>query len=322
MRTMRSIFLLGLALAARTTAAQTIPWPAPELRIVDSVRVDAKKAQINGRDLAMALRVDGSIAILGAGPELFLLDSIGRLKWKRKLWPDMRYPNAISWRGDSVFVIDNAADQILAVGSNGGIGDLIDFPDYVRPTLRNRRSLAAYGAFDVVAIVDSTLVGTGRRPRRMGMYGPNTKADPSVLPVLRANVDGIVQVHLATVVNASKGDVWSILPDGRVTIFRTDKDSLAFIGISPRGDTTFSRHLSKVRAVFGNAVGSNDGTIWVSTSMGGNEFYHTAFDARGIPLGRLRLANYLRVMAGDARHVWAVDTRGQSRSITRYTVQR
>jgi hypothetical protein len=128
-----------------------------------------------------------------------------------------------------------------------------------------------------------------------------------------------VQVHLATVVNGAKGDMWSILPDGRVTIFRTDKDSLAFIGISPRGDTTFSRHLSKVRAV-NNTVGGTDGTIWVSSTMGGKEFHHTAFDSRGIPIGHLSLATYLRITAGDARHIWVVDTRAQNRPITRYTV--
>jgi hypothetical protein len=318
---MRSLFILGLALGARAVAAQTVPWPAPELRLVDSVHIDTKKVQINGRDLPMALRADGSIAILGSGPELFLFDSTGRLKWKRRLWPDMRYPNAISWKGDSVFVIDNAADQILAVGANGGVGDLIDFPDIVRPSFKNRRSLAAYGAFDVVAILDSTLVGTGRRPHRVGMYGPNTKVDPSFLPVLRVNFDGIVQSHLATVVNAAKGDIWTILPDGRVIIFRTDKDSLAFVGISPRGDTIFSRHLAKVRSVFSNATGDNVGTIWVSTSMGGKEFYHTAFDARGTPIGRLILPTHLRITAGDARHLWVVDTRAQSRSIIRYTVK-
>ena len=318
---MRSLFVLGLVLGARVTAAQTTPWAAPQFRIVDSIHLDTKKVQINGRDRPMALRADGSIAILGAGPELFYFDSTGRFKWNRRLWPDVRYPSAISWKGDSVFVIDNSADQILAVGANGGIGDLVDFPDIVRPTFKNRRSLAAYGAFDVVTIVDSTLVGTGRKPHRVGMYGPNTKVDPSVLPVLRVNVDGIVQAHLATVVNAPKGDVWSILPDGRVTIFRTSKDSLAFIGISPRGDTIFSRHLPKVRAVFSNAIGGGDGTIWVSTSIGTNEFYHTAFDARGIPIGRLTLPNYLRVTAGDARQIWVVDTRAQSRPISRYTVR-
>jgi hypothetical protein len=317
----RSLRLLGLLLAARSAAAQTVPWPARELRIVDSVRLDTKKAQISGRDLPMALRADGSIAILGRGPELFYVDSTGRYKWSRKLWPDMRFPNALSWKGDSIYVIDNATDQMLAVGSNGGVGDIVDFPDIVRPPFKNRRSLPAYGALDVAVIIDSTLIGTGRTPRSMGMYGPKTKQDPTRVPVLRTNFDGIVQVHLATVVNAPRGDVWSILPDGRLTVFRTDKDSLAFIGISPRGDTTFSRRLPKVRAVFSNAVGGNDGSIWVSTSIGSNEFYHTLFDANGKTLGRLVLANYLRVTAGDARHVWVVDTRGQERKITRYTVK-
>jgi|SRR5689334_16867663 len=258
---MRSLSILVLLLVARVSAAQTVPWAAPTLRIVDSIRIDPRKENVNGRELPMALRADGSIAILGYGPELFYFDSTGRRKWKRQLWPDMRYPNGVVWKGDSLIVIDNAADQILAVASNGGVGDIIDFPDYVRPTFKNRKSLAAYGAFDVVTVIDSTMIGTGRRPHRLAVYGPNTKEDPTRLPVLRANYDGIVQSNLGTVVNAPRGDVWSILQDGRLIVFHADKDSLAFIAVSPRGDTIFSRHLPKVRAVFSNTVGGPDGTI-------------------------------------------------------------
>jgi hypothetical protein len=316
MRTL-CIFLLA---GAHTVGAQTVPWAAPNLRIVDSLRLDPKKENFSGRELPVALRADGSIAILGYGAELFYFDSTGRRKWKRELFPDMRYPNAIAWKGDSIMVIDNFADQVMAVGSNGGVGELFDFPDYVRPTFKNRKSLAAYGAFDVVTIVDSTLIGTGRRPHRMAVYGPNTKPDPTRLPVLRATHDGIVQTHLGTVVNAPKGDVWSILQDGRLIVFHDDKDSLAFIAVSPRGDTIFSRHLPKVRAVFGNIVGGTDGTIWVASTVGGMEFYHTAFDAKGNAIGRLTTPNFFRINAADARHVWMYDTRGANRPLIRYTV--
>jgi hypothetical protein len=319
-REMRSLSILILVALTRAAAGQTVPWAAPSLRIVDSIRIDPKKENLNGRELPMALRADGSIAILGYGPELFYFDSTGRRKWKRQLWPDLRYPNALVWKRDSIIVIDNAADQILAVGSNGGVGDLIEFPDYVRPTFKNRRTLAAYGAFDVATVIDSTLIGTGRRPHRLVVYGPNTKSEPNRLPVLRANYDGIVQTSLGTVVNAPRGDVWTILQDGRLIVFHDDKDSLAFIAVSPRGDTIFSRHLPKLRAVFGNAVGGTDGTIWVSGSIGGVEFHHTVFDARGNALGRFTTPNYFRIGAGDARHVWIYDTRGANRPLTRYTV--
>ena len=201
------------------------------------------------------------------------------------------------------------------------MGDLFDFPDYVRPTFKNRKSLGAYGAFDVATIVDSLLIGTGRRPRLTGIYGPKTKADPTRLPVVATNHDGIVQSNLGTVINAPKGDVWSILEDGRLIVFHADKDSLAFIAVSARGDTIFSRHLPNVRAVFGEAVGGTDGTIWVSSSTGGTGFYHTLFDARGVALGRIVTTNFFRISAGDAHHVWLYDTRGAGRPLVRYTVK-
>jgi hypothetical protein len=318
---MRSSIMLLLALAGPLASAQTVPWAAPALRIVDSLRIDPKAQNFIGREVPMALRADGSVAILGYGAELLYFDSTGRQKWKRQLWPDLRNPNAIAWKGDSIVVIDNVSDQVLAVGSNGGVGDLIEFPDFIRPTFKNRRSLAAYGAFDVVTLIDSTMIGTARRPHRMGLYGPNTKADPKQLPVLSANYDGIVQHSLGTVMNAPKGDVWTILQDGRLIVFHDDKDSLAFIAVSPTGDTIFSRHLPKLRGVFNKAVGGPDGMIWITGTLGGPEFYHTVFDSKGSALGRFVTANYFRIGAGDARHVWIYDTRGPNRPLTRYTLR-
>ena len=318
---MRTLIVATIVAITGAASAQNTPWAAPTLRIVDSLRIDTKKLQIDGRDFPMALRADGSIAILGWGAELFYFDSTGKRRWMRELRPDMRYPNAIAWKRDSLVVIDNGADQILTVSVNGGVGDIIDFPDYVRPAFKDRRTLAAYGAFDVATVVDSTLVGTGRRPHRMMMYGPNTKPDPTRLPVLRATYDGIVQSNLGTVVNAPKGDVWSILQDGRLVTFHADKDSLAFIAVSPRGDTIFSRHLPNVRAVFSGAVGGTDGTIWVSSTVGGDVFYHTVFDAKGVAIGRITTENHFRVGAGDARQVWLIDTHGAGRMLTRYTLR-
>jgi hypothetical protein len=306
-----------IAVLAGAADAQMKPWPAPALRIVDSSRVDPKLIEVYGPPL-MALRPDGSIAVAGGGGKLFYFDSTARRRrWMRSLSPDVRYIQGLTWKGDSIYVIDNVTDNALAVGSNGGVGDMIEFPDFVRPKWKDRRSMPAYGAIDVGSVVDSSLVGAARRPHRMAVYGSSATADPGQVPVVRVDHTGIVQDQLATLV--TKSDVWSVLSDGRLILFRASKDSFAFIGISPHGDTLFSRRLPKARAVFGS-VGGPDGTIWVSYSLGGNEFYHAAFDARGNPIGRLSLPNNLRVGAGDARHLWVFEMRGSTRPITRYTV--
>ena len=312
--------LLALSLAVSSLASgQAVPWKAPAFRIVDSLRLDPKKEQ-PARDAQIALRSDGSIAVLGYGGSIVYLDSMGRRRWSRELGRDARWANVMNWRGDSLFVIDNAVQQAVAIGSNGGVGDAIEFPDFVRPTFRDRKKMTAYGAFQVTAVVDSTLVGTPRRPHRMGMYGPSTKTDPAVVPIVRANYDGIVQSLIASVRNEPKGDTWSILSDGRVVILRPTGDSLTLVAISPRADTIFTRKLPKTRVVFGS-VGGPDGTIWVSASAGGKEFTHTAFDARGIPIGQVVLPAKYRLAAGDARHVWMLDTGGKERTAVRYTLR-
>ena len=313
---MRLAFL-PLSLSAALTLRAQAPWPAPTLKIIDSVRFESRKEGVNGVP-TMALRADGSLAVVGAGAQLAYFDSTARRKWIRHLYPDVRWIAGINWNGDSIHVFDNATDQVLAIGANGGVGDLFDFPDFVRPQWKDRRTMPAYGALDVVAIVDSSLIGTPRRPHTLGMYGTSVKPDPTRKPVLRVNHDGILQANLGTIVDRS--DVWSILPDGRMIVFRQAKDSLSLIGISPRGDTLFARRLPKVRVVFGATGGPTD-TFWVSYSLGGTDFHHTLFDAKGIALGRVTLPSSVRIGAGDARHLWVYDARPQTKPIIRYTLR-
>lgn len=308
------------AIAASTVAAQTIPWKAPTLRIVDSVRIDSEKEELYGQPV-MALRGDGSIAIMGKGYHLTYFDSTGRRRWTRTLRNQIGTVDALGWRGDSIYIFDNFGDQVVAVGSNGGVGGSVDWPDYVRPKWKDRLRMPAYGAIDVMASTsDGSLVGTPRNPHRLAVYGSTARLDPSRVPVVRIDGDGIVQSFLGTVVNAAKGDVWSVLPDGRLIVFHPRKDSVDFIGISPSGDTVFSRVMPNVRAIMGS-VGGPDGTVWVTSSMGGTTFVHTAFDANGVTIGRFELPNSFRLRAGDARHVWVIDTQGQAKPITRFTVR-
>lgn len=317
---MRRLHVMLFFALSRAAFGQNTAWKAPPLRIVDSVRVDVSKEQLGGLS-AMALRGDGSIAIVGRGGQLVYFDSLAKRRWTRNLRPDVRMVESASWKGDSIILIDNLTDQVLAVGSNGGVGDILDFPDYVRPPWKDRKTMPAYGVLTVVAaLADGSLVGTPRRPHKLAVYGSTTKPDPTRLPVLRVNADGIVQTNMATVIVGPKGDVWTLQNDGRLFLFRDAKDSLAFIAISPRGDTTFSRKVSKVRAVYGS-VGGPDGTVWVSYTLGGNVFYHTVFDAKGVELGSITLPNTLRVGAGDARHLWVYEMRGQNKTITRYTLR-
>jgi len=311
--------LFFAALIARAAVAQNLPWKGPALRIVDSTRIDPSKEQFWGQ-AAMALRADGSIAI-ARGSTLAYFDSLGRRRWGMDLRPDVRMIGTVGWKGDSITLIDNLTDQVLTVSSNGGVGDIVDFPDYVRPKWKDRKNMPAYGAFDVATMMpDGSLVGTPRRPHSLAVYGSTVKPDPTRVPVVRVDADGIVQTRMATLTVGPAGDVWSLLGDGRLVIIRAAKDSLSFIGISPHGDTTFSRKLPKVRAVFGS-VGGPDGTIWVSYTLGGKEFFHSAFNTNGVEIGRIVLPQALRIGAGDARHVWVTDTRGQNKGVTRYTVR-
>jgi hypothetical protein len=304
--------------AAASAGAQAVAWKAPALKIVDSVRTDPNRIQAL-REGQMALRADGSIAVLGYGGMVYYLDSLARQRWTREV-RDSRWANVLNWRGDSLFLVDNFRDEAIAIGMNGGVGDYIEFPDLVRPAFKDRRSMTAYGTLDVSVVIDSTLVGAPRNPHRMGMYGATAKTNPELVPIVRTNYDGIVQTLVATVRNSPRGDTWSILKDGRVVIFRPAGDSVAFITISSRGDTLFARKLPKPRVIF-NAVGGPDGTIWVGASAGGKEFTHTAFDARGVAIGQIVLPSFLRFGAGDARHAWMFDSRGQNRPIVRYTLR-
>jgi hypothetical protein len=306
-------------LAASTARAQPVAWNAPLLRIADSIRIDPKKEQLLG-DLRLAFRGDGTLAILGYGGQLTYYDSTGKRRWRRELGREMRWATGINWRGDSLFVIDNAGDEALAVGANGGVGAFIEFPDFVRPQFKDRRTMPAYGAIDVAAVIDSSLVGSARRAHSMGMYGTKSTSDPVVLPIVRIDYDGIVQNRIATVRNEPKGDNWSILQDGRVVILHPVGDSVALISISSRGDTVFSRKLPKPRGIIAS-VGGPDGTIWVTATAGGRELTHTAFDARGNPIGKLVLPSSQRIAAGSARQVWAYEIKGQAKMFTRYSLR-
>src|SRR4051812_47112090 len=204
---------LMLSFAASAASAQVTAWNAPPLHIVDSIRVDANKEQLWGFS-AMALRGDGSVAIIGRAGTLVYFDSTGKRRWTRNLRPDVRYVENLTWKGDSIVLIDNLTDQLLAVGSNGGGGSIVDFPDYVRPLWKDRKTMPAYGALDVFAVLaDGSLVGTPRRPHKLAVYGSTTKPDPTHIPVVRVNLDGIMQTAMATLMVGAKGDVWSVHND-------------------------------------------------------------------------------------------------------------
>ena len=318
-RLFRSPLLSILSIIAGSAAAQQpAQWNAPLLRVVDSIGINTQKEDLYGQPM-MALRRDGSMALASYG-RLVLFDSLGRRRWVRDVGRDVRYIAALTWRDDSLVVIDNNRDYALLVGSNGGVGDLVEFPDFVRPLWKDRKTMPAYGALDVMTMVDTFFIGTPRRAHQLGFYGGVASAKPAETPVVRVNYDGIIQTRLGTVlITPPKGDVMSVLPDGRLIVFRPVGDSTAFVAISPMGDTLFNRRLSKVRVVFG-AIGGPDGTIWVTSSQGGNVFTHTAFDARGIPMGRVELPSRLRAGAGDASHLWVFEARQAKSSIVRYTL--
>src|SRR4051812_23457917 len=103
---MRSLNILVLTVIARTVVAQTVPWAARDLRIVDSMRVDPRKDEVLGLPM-MALRGDGTIAVASNGDILIYFDSLGHRRWARDLDRDIRMLGGIGWKGDSIFVVDN-----------------------------------------------------------------------------------------------------------------------------------------------------------------------------------------------------------------------
>jgi hypothetical protein len=269
----------------------------------------------------MALRSDGSLAILARGSQLAYFDSTGRQRWARSVRGDLYAVSAIGWNGDSLYLADNVIDQTLLVGSNGGVGRVIDSPDMIRPLWKERSTSTAYGAFDVlVRLENGSLIGTPRRPHRYGFYGPKKAADPNLVTVLRVNADGVIEHPLASGINPLKGDKWFALRDGRVVIARGSSDSLRLTTISPEGDTLFRRGLPSVKGVIG-VVGGFDGTIWLSSTTPSQDITHTALDARGEIIGVVNLPNPFRVGAGDAKHLWVWDNRGANKPVFRYTLR-
>jgi dienelactone hydrolase len=301
-------------------ASAGVPSADRSLRIVDTVVVDTRRAELVGEP-QMALRSDGSLAILAQGRQLVYFDSAGRQRWARTPRGDVFVVSAIGWNGDSLYLADNVTDQTLLVASNGGVGRIIDSPDMIRPLWKDRGTSTAYGAFDVyVRLENGSLIGTPRRPHRFGFYGPKKAADPNIVTVVGVNADGIIEHQLASGINPLKGDKWFALPDGRVVIARGSADSLRLIAISPEGDTLFKRGLPSVKGVLG-AVGGPDGTIWLSSTTPGQDITHTALDARGDVVGVVSLASPFRVGAGDAKHLWVWDNRGANKPVFRYTVR-
>src|SRR3954462_14691285 len=120
---MRFQSALFLTLAATAAGAQITAWNAPTLRIVDSIRIDVSKEQLWGLT-GMAVRNDGSLAIIGRAGTLVYFDSLGKRRWTRNARGDVRFVENLNWKGDSIVLIDNLADQFLTVGSNGGFGDI------------------------------------------------------------------------------------------------------------------------------------------------------------------------------------------------------
>ena len=290
-----------------------------ELRVVDTVAIDARKAELNG-DPQMAMRADGSLAIYTRGRNLVYFDTTGRKVWSRNL-RDIYVVSGIGWNGDSIYLADNYIDQTLLVGANGGIGRIIDSPDMIRPLWKERSTSPAYGEFEVaVRLEDGSLVGMPKQPHRFGFYGPKKAADPNIVPVLRVNADGIIERQLASVLNTVRGDKFYILRDGRVVVMR-QTDSVRVTAISSQGDTLFKRSLPPAK-VIGGAVGGPDGTIWISTASLSQDITHTALNARGEVIGVLNLPGQFRVGAGDASHLWVWDNRGANKPVFRYTVRR
>jgi hypothetical protein len=315
--TRRSLVLL---LWSGFATAQPAAPGIRSFRIADSLTLDPRRVDLYGEP-KMALRRDGMLAVMG-GSALWVavFDSMGRRQWAKSARGDMGMFDASRWNGDSLMIIDNFTDQIVSFGSGGALGSSREVPGFVRPKWNDRRRAPAYNTFDVAAVADDGMfIGTGRRPTRMGVYGPAT-VDASRQHVVSIDADGIIQKVLAVVTAGVKGDQWFVLADGRVLILRPKTDSLSLIAISPAGDTVFSRAIPKVRFTLA-AVGGPDGTIWLTTGMGGKGMTHTAFDRTGAIIGRLDLPGDIRVAAGDARHLWVYDLRGTVKPIRRYTLR-
>jgi hypothetical protein len=155
-----SIALLFAASAA--SAQRLVPDPAlarlpgPQLRIVDSLRIDLVTNKLEP-PLSVIPGPKGGAIVYAQWRSVTSFDSLGRRLWSkgqdRNNEQDRREVGEITafgWDANGMWVSDAAWAQIALLDQYGNVTKSIELPDWVRPTFSNRKSFPVFESMRVL----------------------------------------------------------------------------------------------------------------------------------------------------------------------------
>lgn len=304
-----------VALSGQQAEGQASAWPA--LRVTDSLRISAEEHGLRGKPRIAAS--EGLVAVQDARYAVAVFDTAGRRKWKRNLRGEVGSFDALTWRPDGLWIIDNYDGQVVRIDrSSGAIDSTIDYPTWWNPPWRLRNSMPVFGHKRVLGIApDGMLVGSVSSPHDFLFFNGSRNYDPSLRYVVRSTSEGSIA---RTIASAPKGGhALHVLPDGRVAVTwrLADTSTLRLTMISATGDTAYTRSypMPLVPGPEGLApsrmsglVGGSDGSVWLRLGAGGRTAFHCGIGPAGAALGCVELSASFTLVAARAGDLWGYDT--------------
>lgn len=240
-----------------------------EFRFVPDLKIDISKESLRQGAGLLAVSPSGRIVFL---PEFYrgtfrVFDSTGAeqpfdLTIGRSRGNEIGWVQRVGWLGDSMWVADQAFDQLVVVGPSGRVIRSLERPSWVRPRWRDRRRYPLFSAMEWESLSpDGTMLVRPSRPRmifdtpqydRSSQYLVRTDRDGIILStVARIPLDeGLLRLRDGTERRELRVDflarpLWKTSSGGQriavVTQSRADSGVFHVTMLSAAGDTVFSR---------------------------------------------------------------------------------
>ena len=288
-----SIALLFTASAA--SAQRLVPdpglarLPGPQLRIVDSARVDLLTNKLEP-PLTVIPGPKGGVVVYAQWRSVTSFDSLGRRLWSkgqdRNNEQDRREVGEITafgWDAKEMWVSDAAWGQIALLDQYGNVTKSLELPSWVRPTFSNRKSFPVFESMRVLGRYPNgdMLV----LPRNSMSITGATNFDQDANYLVRIDQDGIIQRTVVkfpspgirrkddkgkefTFTNPHNQWLYRVSPDGmRIVIVNVDTsaaktDTVVVRALNDRGDTLWTQKFPYPALVYTQAQIDSVAQAW------------------------------------------------------------